>query len=85
MQTKQVNNKVLGVYRRVDGVEKYIGAPHGDTLIKPGDTIICYGKEDAIINLSRRLKGVKGDLEHVEAIRKERIREEIRRLQGGYD
>ena len=76
---------VLSIYRRVDGEEKFIGAPKGDTEIRVGDVLVCYGPEEAIINLSRRLKGIKGDMEHAEAVRKEQMREQMRRLSGGYD
>jgi len=76
---------VLGIYRRVNGKERYLGAPKGDTRIEVGDTIICYGHEEAIINLTKRLRGVRGDLEHKQAIEKEMIREAIRKLQGGFD
>ncbi|HIQ03708.1 MAG TPA: potassium transporter TrkA [Desulfurococcales archaeon] len=76
---------VLGIYRKVNGVERYIGAPKANTRIEVGDVIICYGREEAIINLSKRLKGVEGDLEHKYAIEREMLREAIRKLQGGFD
>lgn len=76
---------VLSIYRKVDGEEKFVGAPNGDTEVMTGDVLVCYGPEEAILNLSKRLKGVKGDMEHAEAIARERVREELRRLSGGYD
>ena len=76
---------VLSIYRKINGQEKFIGAPNGDTEILPGDVLICYGPEDAIMNLSHRLKGVRGDIEHAEAVRREQIREHIRKMSGGYD
>ncbi len=76
---------VLSIYRKVNGQEKFIGAPNGDTEILPGDVLICYGPEDAIVNLSHRLKGIRGDVEHAEAVRREQIREHIRKISGGYD
>jgi len=76
---------VLGIYRKVNGKEKYIGAPKGDTVMKVGDVIVCYGHEEAIISLSKRIKGIEGDLQHKQAIEKEMIRENIRRMQGGFD
>ena len=76
---------VLGIYRKVNGKERYMGAPKPSTRIEVGDLIVCYGREDAIIELSKRLKGIKGDLQHKRAIEKEKIRENIRRLQGGFD
>ncbi|ASI99305.1 TrkA C-terminal domain-containing protein [Thermococcus celer] len=65
---------VLGIYRKIDGKEVYIGAPRGDTLIKPGDVLVCYGPEEDLLRLSKRLKGKRGDLEHEEAVREAEIR-----------
>lgn len=76
---------VLAIYRKVDGQEKFIGAPRGDTIILPGDTLVCYGPEETLMNLSQRLKGPQGDREHLEAVRKEELRKKIREAQGGFD
>jgi len=76
---------VISIYRRVNGEEKYIGAPHGDTIIKAGDIVVCYGYEDAIITLFHRIKGIKGDREHQKAIEKEEKLEKIRQAQNGFD
>ena len=76
---------VLSIYRKVNGEEKFIGAPNGDTEIQVGDVLVCYGPEEAIVNLSKRLKGIKGDMEHEEAVRKEQLREQLRKMSGGYD
>nr|WP_211204170.1 TrkA C-terminal domain-containing protein [Methanocaldococcus fervens] len=65
---------VLGIYRKVKNEEKYIGSPRGDTLIKPGDVLVCYGQENALLNLSRRLKGKKGDKEHEKAVNEAELR-----------
>jgi len=60
---------VLAIYRKgPKGKELFLGAPSGSTKILPGDILVCYGMEDAIIRLSRRLKGVKGSREHEKAI-----------------
>ncbi len=67
---------VLAIYRKGKEGEMYIGAPRGDTLIKKGDRLICYGPEGAIRRLSVRLKGKKGDEEHKEAVKEEKIRRE---------
>lgn len=58
---------VLSIYRRDNGV-RFIGAPHGDTLIKPGDEVVCYGRRDVSKCLSQRTKGVKGYKEHKEIV-----------------
>ncbi len=76
---------VLAIYRKVNGEEKFIGAPRGDTVLTPGDTIVCYGPEDTLLSLPKRLKGPMGDREHKEAVIRERIREKRRELTGGYD
>ncbi|MCD6488642.1 MAG: TrkA C-terminal domain-containing protein [Desulfurococcales archaeon] len=65
---------VLGIYRRMNGRELFLGAPHGDTVIKAGDVLICYGPEDDVINLSKRIKGPRGDMEHIRAVRREQLR-----------
>jgi len=67
---------ILAIYRRIRGKEQYIGVPDGDTEIKRGDKLICYGPEKAIRNLSQRLKGKKGDEEHKEAMKEEEKRKE---------
>ncbi|WP_456423039.1 TrkA C-terminal domain-containing protein [Thermococcus sp.] len=65
---------VLGIYRKVGNKEVYIGVPRGETLIKAGDILICYGPEKVLINLVRRVKGTKGDLEHEQAVKEAEIR-----------
>ncbi len=65
---------VLGIYRRANGKEIYIGAPRGDTIIKVGDTLICYGPEETLVNLVYRIKGPRGDKEHAVAVKKELVR-----------
>ncbi|CAB49416.1 TrkA C-terminal domain-containing protein [Pyrococcus abyssi] len=59
---------VLGIYRNVEGKKVYLGAPHGDTKILPGDELILYGPEQVLMSLSKRLKGAKGEREHIEAM-----------------
>jgi len=39
---------ILGIYRKVDRKIQFIGAPHGDVVLKAGDELICYAKEEAI-------------------------------------
>ncbi len=76
---------VLAIYRKLDDQEKFIGAPRGDTVILPGDTLVCYGPEDTLMNLSQRLRGPQGDREHLEAVKKEELRKKIREVRGGFD
>ena len=65
---------VLGIYRPTDEGEVYIGAPRGDTIILPGDVLICYGPESALLELSKRVRGKRGDRAHEEAVKKAMIR-----------
>ncbi|WRS53781.1 TrkA C-terminal domain-containing protein [Thermococcus sp. SY098] len=65
---------VLGIYRKVGEKEVYLGAPSGDTKILPGDLVVLYGPEDVILNLSKRVKGIRGKIEHEEAVEKAKIR-----------
>lgn len=56
---------VLGV-RRGDGT--YVGAPNGDTRIVADDTLIAYGRIDALEALDERRKDIRGFLEHADAV-----------------
>lgn len=59
---------VLGILR-ADG--RYLGAPHGDTELRPEDTLILYGRGERLEDLDRRRAGAEGDSEHAAAIRAE--------------
>ena len=65
---------VLGIYRKVGEREVYLGVPSGNTKILPGDLVVLYGPEEVILNLSKRVKGIKGKIEHEEAVEKAKIR-----------
>ncbi|BAD85764.1 hypothetical membrane protein, conserved, containing TrkA-C domain [Thermococcus kodakarensis KOD1] len=65
---------VLGIFRKTPEGEKYLGAPRGDTQVLPGDILICYGPEEALLNLSKRVRGIKGDKEHEEAVKKAELK-----------
>lgn len=56
---------LLGI-QRVTG--EYIGAPLGETVIVPNDTLIIYGKKERIASLNARKAGTVGDREHEDAI-----------------
>ena len=56
---------VLGIHRK-DG--SYIGAPVGETCIRPGDTIILYGRHDILENLDLRRADITGEMAHQNAI-----------------
>lgn len=53
---------LLGIRR--DG--SYIGAPSGDTVIRPGDTVVLYGKADRLRELAGREAGDR--VAHEEAV-----------------
>jgi len=59
---------VLAIYRKVRDREIFIGAPRGDTELRAGDTLICYGPEEVLQDLRTRLKGPIGDLKHEQAV-----------------
>ena len=80
---------VLGV-QRADGT--YIGAPTGNTKIAEDDTMILYGRHEALAELDRRRTGLRGDSAHKKAIvqqkavikeqnQQEREQEKIRQLE----
>nr|WP_255767470.1 TrkA C-terminal domain-containing protein [Haladaptatus halobius] len=46
---------LLGIRRD----DSYIGAPESDTEIEPGDTVVLYGAEDRLRELSGRESGDK--------------------------
>jgi len=56
---------VLGV-QKPDGT--YIGAPTGRTKIAENDTMILYGRQEALVELDRRRTGLRGDSAHKKAI-----------------
>lgn len=60
---------------RPDGT--FLGAPHGETVLGEGDTLILYGRTDAVASLAGRGKGFGGWERHVEAV--ERHEEAIER------
>ncbi len=73
---------VLGIYRRgKQGRTLYIGAPDPETVIKPGDELIVYGHEKVIENLSTRLKGRSGDLDHRRMVKQHMARKLIEKTE----
>jgi hypothetical protein len=61
--------RLLGIEARDGG---YRGAPTGSTVIRPGDTLILYGRVDAVAEIDRRKAGPAGDAEHLDAVAEER-------------
>lgn len=60
---------VLGI-RRDNGA--YIGAPTGDTIIQPNDTLIVYGTTARFAELDERRAGYLGDAAHARAVEEEK-------------
>jgi len=56
---------VLGI-SRANG--HYVGAPTGETLVHPDDTLILYGRSPELADLDIRRAGPTGDMAHEEAI-----------------
>ena len=56
---------VLGITRK-DGT--YIGAPDGETQVRPEDRLILYGRDTALEQVQQRRLGLAGDLEHDAAV-----------------
>ena len=52
---------ILAISRK-DGT--FLGSPSGETQIQDGDTLVIYGRTDALQRLEKRLKGKKGNREH---------------------
>ena len=61
---------ILGI-QRADG--SYIGAPTGKTSIYEKDTMILYGKQEALVELDRRRAGQAGDNAHKKAVAKQQV------------
>lgn len=56
---------VLGI-ETSDG--HYLGTPHGTTRISPGDSLVVYGKHDALMRLDDRQAGFAGNADHMIAV-----------------
>jgi TrkA-C domain len=56
---------VLGVHRRGGG---YVGAPDGDNVIRAGDVLTVYGREDRVEEIDRRAHDEQGDRAHEQAV-----------------
>jgi hypothetical protein len=61
--------QVLGIVGPNGG---YVGAPRGATTIRPGDTLIVYGRAEAVAEIDTRRAGPEGDAEHLDAVEEER-------------
>ena len=55
---------MLGIHR-ANG--DYVGVPHGDAVIEPGDLLVLYSTEGRLEELDARKRGVAGDAAHERA------------------
>jgi hypothetical protein len=62
---------VMGIRRGGD----YVGAPGPDTVLRPGDTLLLYGRRQRIAELDQRANGAAGDARHRQATTEERSAE----------
>ena len=60
----------------------YIGAPFGETYVCPGDTLILYGRETALMELDVRTEGTAGEKAHQKAIV---TQQQIEQTQSDFD
>jgi K+/H+ antiporter YhaU regulatory subunit KhtT len=60
---------VLGV-EQPDG--RYVGIPHADTVVRPRDTLIVYGRRSRVAELDGRRAGHAGDIAHERACAQQR-------------
>lgn len=58
---------VLGVQR---GGGRFLGAPSPEVVAEPGDTVILYGRSEAVRDVSGRVGGVAGEEQHEASKRK---------------
>jgi uncharacterized protein with PhoU and TrkA domain len=70
---------VLGIHR---GGSPYIGAPDGETLVLPGDTLVLYARSHRLCELDERVGGAAGDRAHAEAVAEQDEIEAMERSAG---
>lgn len=55
---------ILGIERKEKGKKIFYGAPNGTSKLELDDIVTCYGRPEAIRELTERQKGFIGDIEH---------------------
>ncbi|MBU3958502.1 MAG: TrkA C-terminal domain-containing protein, partial [Candidatus Omnitrophica bacterium] len=56
LRLEQEGVLILAIYRKIDGKEKFVGGPTGETVIKAQDVLICYSRQDASKALAQKGK-----------------------------
>lgn len=72
---------VLGIERR-DG--EYTGTPHGESKVAAGDSLILYGRQESLLELTTRRAGMVGNLSHVIAVTRQ-VDVKEQQQEGGAD
>lgn len=65
MRLRDEGITVLGIER---SDSSYVGAPHGDTSVCTGDTLIVYGRKTTLLELNERREGRQGEQAHGNAV-----------------
>jgi hypothetical protein len=74
---------MLGITRK-DGT--YIGAPRADTVIRPHDSVVLYGRSAAFAKLDQRRPGAEGDRDHARGVAEQeeiQVQEQIKDESAG--
>ena len=66
---------ILSIEQYNDGKPFFLGAPNGKVTLKAGDVITCYGRPEAIKELSERESGYWGDKSHEEQCDQQKTQE----------
>lgn len=65
---------VLGITRSSG---EYVGAPAGATVVRPGDLLVVYGRDECLRELDRRPSGTAGEVAHDEAVARQSREEAV--------
>jgi hypothetical protein len=68
---------IILAIRRKDGT--FIGAPQADMELREGDTLVLYGRDEAVEGLENRKKGLRGNAEHEASVENQKSMEAIER------
>ncbi|MFO7923188.1 MAG: TrkA C-terminal domain-containing protein [Bacteroidales bacterium] len=71
ISTSKLRDEGLNILAVSRNDDTFVGNPVGSTIIKPGDSLIIYGRAEALEKLENRIKGAPGDSEHKEMSKKQ--------------
>lgn len=72
---------VLGIFRKVHGLEEYIASPSDDFKIHNRDKIVVYANDNVVENLAKREAGRRGSKDRQEAVEIQRSIDKIKQIQ----